>query len=846
MQAIMGSLIVSLNSSKKSVLDSHLVGGKAANLAKLHRMGFRSAPGFVITSKAFHRFIDPLDQFGPVDSPGLNAAEYKSLKERIISIPFDRRLENTIWKFHRKLSGSVAVRSSMVGEDRANDSFAGQLDTYLHVEPDRLIEAIKECYASHYKPQLFQYLSARGKLMNARKLDLLSTAVIVQRMVEAETAGIAFTADPICGRSEVIIEAVAGLGKDAVSGGKDPDRYVVNANGKISESAPTEKGRPLLSREQILRLAVSANRIARKMGHPQDIEWAWDGEDFIFLQTRPISTLFGKQIYSNKLVADMSPGVIKPLQWSTYTLSMMTRVFCRLFTEIIGPNNIDFNKAIRLIHSRVYTNINFFNDMLERIGLPGNFFEMIARDEEARRRRPPMSPKLLHSLVFKFIPFIWKYSRAEARINRFINKQNAILNLYRKSDWSGVSINDKYMHLKHLMFLHNEAQQNIMITALNMAIRNTLLKKMIRKHAPSVRSSDLLTGPAGEKGWELNAELDDLSEKVHALGKDIISLCIEGDDGEIRRRLSSSAKGRELISEFDAFMKKYGHLSANTTNFTEPPWIENPKMIWSSMGNKASHRHRKRSAGSESSRAEKRNEVLKHLNPIQKKAFRRILKTTIVYLTLREKISLLLSEDTYQFRRLVLGLGEGLVLKGIIEKPDDVFYLHYDEITKIIEENTQTREIGGKIIRRRRRIEQDAQIIPEDTICGDQIETRPERSICEPEFLTGICGSSGFKQGYAYVVEDPGKINRVLTPRDILVVPFSHVGWTPLFSKIGGIIAETGGQLSHTSIIAREFGIPAVVSVPRAMGAIKTGQPLTLDADKGRIYLKHIHSTQGD
>lgn len=842
----MSRFVVSLNSSQKSALDPHLVGGKAANLVRLHRMGFRSAPGFIITTKAFHRFMDHPAQYVPADSLGLSAAEYRSLKERITAIPFDPRLENRIRKFHRKLSGAVAVRSSMAGEDQANASFAGQLDTFLNIESERLTDAIKECYTSHYKPQLNQYLSARLKLTNTERSGPTAMAVIVQRMVEAETAGIAFTADPICGRSEVIIEAVSGPGKDAVSGEKDPDRYVVNASGKISELTPTEKGRPLLSREQILQLADSANRIARKMGNPQDIEWAWDGADFIFLQTRPISTLFGKQIYSNKLVADMSPGVIKPLQWSTYTLSMMTRVFSRLFTEIIGPNDIDFSKAIRLIHSRVYTNVNFFDDMLKRIGLPGNFFEMIARDETDRRKRPPISPKLLHTLVFKIIPFIWKYSRAEVQMNRFIDKQDAVLDLYRKSEWSGISVSDKYVHLKNLMSLHNEAQRSIMITALNMAVRNTMLKKMIRKHAPSVRSGDLLTGPAGEKGWELNVELDDLSEKLRAQGKDIINLCMEGDDDKIRLRLSSSPKGRELISEFDAFMKKYGHLSANTTNFTEPPWIENPKMIWSSMGSKASHRDRKRPAGSENSRAEKRNEVLKHLNPIQRKVFRRLLRKTIVYLTLREKISLLLSEDTYQFRRLVLSLGEGLTREGIIKQTEDIFYLYYDEITKIIKEETQSREISGKVVRRRRRMEQDSKIIPEDTICGDQIEARPEKSICEPEFLTGICGSSGFKQGYAYVVEDPDEVTQAPTPEDILVVPFAHVGWTPLFSKIGGIIAETGGQLSHTSIIAREFGIPAVVSVPRAMRAIKTGQPLTLDADEGRIYLKHIYSNKGE
>ena len=293
-------------------------------------------------------------------------------------------------------------------------------------------------------------------------------------------------------------------------------------------------------------------------------------------------------------------------------------------------------------------------------------------------------------------------------------------------------------------------------------------------------------------------------------------------------------------------MQKFGHLSANTTNFTETPWIENPKMIWKSIGTGALHQKKIPDNNTEMIRSEKREEVQKNLNVLQKPIFLRLLNSTITYLGLREKISLLLSDDTHQFRRLLLSIGDDLVKKGMLEQPDDTFFLFSDELENIIKDNGNVGGFTEIIKQRRRQIDKDAQIVPEDTICGDQIYTRPQIDARTSEFLSGICGSSGYRQGYAYVVESPDNVQKRLTADDILVVPYTHVGWTPLFSAIGGIIAETGGQLSHTAIIAREYGIPAIVNVRNAMQLIKTGQRLYIDADAGRIYLKHENSLEGE
>lgn len=824
----MKHLIVSLNSRKKRDKSISLVGGKGANLLKLNQFGFPIPPGFVITTKVFE---DLISDFTPKDVSSLTI--------------FDTVLVSKIDKHLQKLTGKFAVRSSMVAEDQVNASFAGQLDTFLDVAPENVLSAITNCYLSLNNSSVQPYISAKQTELAAEETDAKAMAIVVQQMVKAIYSGVAFTANPINGRREVIIEATPGLGESIVSEGVTPDRYVVNARGKIDQMLPVIKDQPILTSQQILQLAQSANLIARHMGAPQDIEWTWDGQNFIFLQSRPISTLRGKDIYSNRLMSDMSPGLLKPLQWSTFTQAMVTDVLGSLFTEIIGPNDFDFKLSIRLIHSRLYANITFYEELLNQLGLPVNFFEMITRDENEQRRKLPLNMRSLYILIFRLLPFIWKYARISKQMNDFLIYQDNLLEQYRKIDWSKPQVQDKYRHLNQLLKLHHEAQRNIILCSFNMSIRNVILKKMVRRHAPSVESSDLIKGLSRIKSFEPNHYINKLSEQLHQFSENVVKLCIEGDSEKIRNELSESESGKKLLADFDSFLEKFGHFSANTTNFTEKRWIECPDMIWSMIGNGALKESNEDIDKNKKIWSAKKNEFLKNLSILHKPLFRFLLKTTIKYLDLRERVSLLLSEDTYQIRRLILSMGDDFVKRDLINQPEDIYFLYFEELESLINHTSDSVGLKDKIALRISRLDADEKITPDDTICGDQVIPVYSEMADLGEFLSGICGSSGYKKGYAYVVKKPDEVKRTLTSDDILVVPFSHVGWTLLFSHIGGIVAETGGQLSHTSIIAREYGIPAVVNVHRAIHIIQTGQPLTLDADNGRVYLKHVDPIEG-
>jgi pyruvate,water dikinase len=232
--------------------------------------------------------------------------------------------------------------------------------------------------------------------------------------------------------------------------------------------------------------------------------------------------------------------------------------------------------------------------------------------------------------------------------------------------------------------------------------------------------------------------------------------------------------------------------------------------------------------------------VRENLHPLQRWVFGRLLRSTVVYLGLRERVSLLLSEDAYLMRRVFQALGQGLVERGVLNEADDIFYLYLDEIDTFLSGDVPETRAEDLVARRRQEMAADAEIELPDTICGDLPPVGAELPEHSGEFLVGIGGSSGVVQGYARIIRDPLAAPDDLGPNDILIVPFTDVGWTPLFAGIGGIVAETGGQLSHTAIVAREYDLPAVVSVPGVTRKLAEFQPITVDGLAGRVYLGHV------
>jgi len=352
-----------------------------------------------------------------------------------------------------------------------------------------------------------------------------------------------------------------------------------------------------------------------------------------------------------------------------------------------------------------------------------------------------------------------------------------------------------------------------------------------------VNPSDLVRGLIGLKSLESSRELEDLSVGAAELGQDVCAVLSEGDEQSIRLVLSSSAEGRALATRVDDFLDRYGFLSAIGTDLSRTPWIEGPKLIWQAIGRAAMSPAKPDAVDIEAIREEAVRRVRAEAGLVRRFLFDRLLRSTKVYIDLRERTSFLISEDSFEMRRVFLALADQLVDQGALHHRDDVFYLYRDEVRDLVNGLLALKAAQRMIGERRDELDADATVELPDTICGDHVPTSPIELAQGQEYLVGIGGSSGTAQGYARVVLDPAQAPRSMTRDDILVVPFADMSWTPLFSGVGGVIAETGGQLSHSAIVAREYGLPAVVNVKHATRLIREGQRVTVDGTGGQVYL---------
>ena len=833
----MNQYIVRLDS--KSALQESQAGGKGASLAWLRRNGFRVPPGFLITSTAFHDFLTDFGIEVLAQRSTWTQSDLERIRELLVACRIPDPITRAIGSAYRRLGGPVAVRSSMVGEDTAITSFAGQLDTILNVQGDReLLSAVKRCWASMFNWRLFSYLAEREATSPALAMESFSMAVVVQRMVDARAAGVAFSADPVTGQPCVVIEAAHGSGDAVVRGLVEPDHYRVDARGVLAESILAKKEAPVLGEEQVFQLANVVKKVTSKANAPQDIEWTWDGADFHLLQSRPITSLIGRRVYSTTMVSDMLPGLIKPLVWSVSTRSKLTHVLGRIFTELIGPNDIDFTLLAERIHSRMYADQTTLGELLERMGLPANFFEVMSRDEQAEQRhRMPLTRKSLRTM-YRLLRFVWRYSRAGDEISAFIERHDQELAPYRRADWTSENAQDLLVHAEQLIGIYSESMWVNFIGPLNMMARNRIVFQLVQRWAPDVVPSDLVRGLMGLKSLESNHELQTLAMDAQRLEPEVQRLLIEADDETIRAALSASEQGQVMAGRVDAFLDRYGFLSASGTDLSRTPWVENPVVIWRAIGRDAANPRERTRKDDDSIREEARERVRRKLKWVQRILFDRLLASTVTYIRLREQSSFLISEDSFEMRRVFLALADRLIERDDLRNRDDIFYLTYNEIQELVAGKLEANATRKLVTTRRAEMEADALIDPPATICGEWV---PAQTVALPEgqeYLVGISGSSGLAQGYARVVLDPAKAPANLTQDDILVVPFTDVSWTPLFGGIGGVVAETGGQLSHSAIVAREYGLPAVVNVKHATRLIKDGQSIAVDGNNGRVYLK--------
>lgn len=821
----MGRPVVFLSSRRAA--DVSLTGGKGASLARLMRHGFPVPHGFVITTAALRKPLEAARRV--IDGQGFEAARLHCLEWEMPG-PLNRAVRRAV----RDLGpGAVAVRSSMVCEDSASASCAGLLDTVLDVDGEpALLDAIRRTLASAFGDRLWAYLARGGADAPGASVCL---AVVVQRMVRATASGVAFSVDPVTCRPGVVIEAVAGLGEGLVRGHARPDRYLVGPRGDVQEAVAANHGAPVLDEPLARQLAELVASVADAANAPQDVEWAYDGQGFHLLQARPITSLAGKAVYSRRMVSDMAPGLVKPLVWSAKYAPINQNVFAPIFESVTGPGTIDPAAISTRLYSRVYVNVTAVGGILERIGLPRNFFDMLAREDRAARKTIRPGARTIAALI-RLARFVRRESGIDRRVQPFIESQQGQLQDFRATEWDREPPQALLAHFERLKALHGRSQWHIVLASLNMHVRNRILGRMITNWCPKVDPREVIKGYGRRSTLAAFDEIASLAAQARTLDRGLLERMAAEPADRVAAALGASDGGRKLLGDFRAFMDRFGFLSASGSDFSEPPWIEAPQLIWHTVARLAGSGSAPPPADVASRREIALAQVRARLGPLRRGIFDRLHASTIRYMDCRERLSVLMTEETYLMRRCLLALGQRLAERRVLDGADDVFFLFDAELADVLRDPGEAASSRSRVAARKAEMAEHAAMDPPETMCGGESPTEPPAAGAI-EFLSGIGASAGVLQGRAHVVSDLGTDAGRFGPTDILVVPFTDIGWIPILAGVGGVVADTGGQLSHTSIIAREFGVPAVVSVHHATRRIADGQVITIDGTSGRVYL---------
>jgi pyruvate,water dikinase len=827
--------------------DIELVGGKAANLGELVRAGFPVPTGFVLTTEAYRLAaraagVDPLQ-------PARTAEQLRG-----VVVPAEVR-DAALAAYATLGRGPVAVRSSATAEDLPLASFAGQQDSYLDVQGDEaLLDAIRRCWASLWNERATAYRYAYGIDHNT-----VSLAVVVQRMVPAAAAGVIFTADPLTGRRRrASIDAIAGLGEKLVSGAVNPDHYVVDpATRQVVEGRPSG-AEAVLSTHELLTLAALGDAAELHFGVPQDIEFALDLQRSVWLvQSRPITTLFplpadlpdprvDLRVFFS---ANVFQGYFEPLTpMGTQFFQLVGTAVYRAFGAAVpdpeaGPRGLA-EAAMRLF-------IDITPVMRDRLGR--RIFESATKAGEARTsavvarlgsderlaltNQPPMVTGLRigAALTRVGVPLsaLWIVVSPGRARTAYERQMDAIARVDLPPDASAESRLDAYERLV-------------------LEATPRLLPRLLGIMAPAIMAlgvaSWLLRGRAREDELQTltraaphnpTTEMDLMLWSVSVKARrdpDARAALLERSPSELAAAYRASQLPVVLQHGLSRFLARYGFRAIGEIDIGTPRWSEDPTHILGALSNYVRLGDDALAPDVQFARAQHEAEAMVATLLQRVSGPRRV----ILRLVLRRLRQLIGSREAPKFhimrllatpsRELLRPVGAELVRAGRLERPQDVFFLTLAEARRAVAGDDLRPVVAAR--RQVYQREQARNRVPRVLLSDG---TDAEFALTAPggDGLVGSPASPGVVTGPARVILSPQGAQ--LEPGEILVAPSTDPGWTPLFLTAGGLVMEMGGMMSHGAVVAREYGIPAVVGVAGVTERLVTGQRVTVDGSTGTV-----------
>jgi phosphohistidine swiveling domain-containing protein len=866
--------------------DGDTVGGKGANLGEMVAAGLPVPPGFCLIAAAYRDFVQAsgLDEvIGTILAETRVKTHAARIRDLITAQPVpDAIAKETLTAYHRLGQDlgvgdvsqiPVAVRSSATAEDLPTASFAGQQDTYLNVRGEAdLLDSVRDCWASLWTDRAVIYRNRQG--FDHEKVYL---AVVIQAMIPAEVSGILFTSNPISGDpGEVVINASWGLGEAIVSGLVTPDTLTVRKRdglvvsqqigdkectieyaqdgGTVELETPAERREiPALPDEGVSELVALGQGIEAHYGTPQDIEWAQAGGRFYVLQSRPITTLSEavegadpSVEYNRTMFVELFPDPLSPV-----FLDSLRPLFHSMLDFIFsswGFTPPEDMEATGGFCSQIYWNQNYIEAALApltpsvREGLVSQIVNPFGRQSQGLHSElslpyVEMMARLLRLLVIfpDLLPELVAEHRAKVA-------ESLALPLEDLCDGEIVAkIRDLVFGTASRLLDHDFLM--IAFIGITYQMLGTLLERYFGEDTQELRGK-LISGVTGNVTMESNKHLWDLAQIAKA--EPVVDQLVRRYQGaELMAHLQETQEARPFLDALERFLSEYGHREIRM-DVVYPTWGEDPTPVLGFVrsyldADQAQSPHRQE-ARLVQERQEQTQAVLAR---VEQDLLGRLLFSPILRWVLRHTQANTRERDTAHFeltrlfppfRRMLLELGERWSQRDLVANPDDIFYLTLDEMDDVA---ASPRPMFETVQARRGEYELNRSSPWPDIIRGGRgIFTEAARPVEAVDGqLHGVAGSPGLVTGVARVIRGPEEFSR-LQKNDILVAPLTNPAWTPLFAVAGAVITEVGGILSHGAIVAREYGIPAVLSVAGVTSQVSDGQTITVDGNRGIVGLE--------
>jgi rifampicin phosphotransferase len=848
------------------------VGGKAANLGELIDAGFPVPPGFAVTTAAYAQVAD--DVLDAVEGSDPERAR-KTLHEAAVPAAITAAVRQAYAGLGEDVP--VAVRSSATAEDLPWASFAGQQDTFLNVVgPEAVLDAVRRCWASLWTDRAVSYRATQG--IDHRDVQL---AVVVQRMVDAEVAGVLFTADPVTGtRTRTVIDASPGLGEAVVSGAVNPDHLVVDAGGAIverrlgdkavqvrplpgggTEQVPTTGGaeQACLTDAQVAVLVALGRKVEAHYGSPQDIEWALDAGGTPWLtQARQITTLHplpepardGLRVY---LCATLAQGLTRPVTpMGLSGFRVIAAAASELAFGVPVPDPVAGAPAVRTAGGRAFLDVTAalrtdvgraviprFLDIME--SRSAVVFRSLLDDPRLAVEGPSrarFARRLARVLIRFRVPVqialaLGRPAAARRRVQRIGDRVRA---LAASSPMGRAEQRlDRVVRVLGQVF---PILPGVFPTAATGLVLLAAARRLAGADLGDAAADDVLRSLPYNSTTEMDLRLWSLAGRLRG-DRAAAAALRDTAPAELARRYRESTLPPALQSGLAAFLLRYGHRAVAEIDIGMPRWSEDPTHVLGVLANYlrlddpalAPDAVFARGALAADAAVDAVVERVRRRSWWRAAAVRFALRRVRQLAGLRETHKDHLVRLIAHARVQLSAIGAELASRGLLAAPDDVFFLDLAEVRTAL---AGTDHRAGVVARR---AEYDRELrrrhVPRVLLSDGTEPEAVARPAAIEGALVGTPASAGTVTAPARVVLDP--VGAYLEPGEILVAPSTDPGWTPLFLTAGGLVMEMGGPNSHGAVVAREYGIPAVVGVADATDRITTGQEVTLDGAAGTV-----------